>query len=143
MDYWIWLLMGLALLAVELAVPGGFYVIFFGIGALAVGLMVALGLTDPLWLQGVLFAILSVVSLLIFRRRILNRMQAHGTGREIDTLVGTSAVAKCEIGPDGLGKAELRGSTWNARNAGPSSIGCDQSCVVERVEGLTLWVRAE
>ena len=143
MDWWIWVLAGFALLAVEAALPGGFYVFFFGVGALAVGLLAALAGAETLWLQGVLFTALSVVSLLCFRRPILNKMQAHAPAGDVDSLVGASVVAQDEIGPDGLGKAELRGSTWNARNTGESTIGRDQLCVVERVDGLTLWIRAE
>ena len=143
MEWWIWVLAGFALLAFEVVSPGGFYVFFFGSGALAVGLLAALGVAETLWLQGVLFAALSVVSLLCFRRPILNKMQAHPSAGEVDSLVGASAVAQGEIGPGGRGKAELRGSTWNARNAGETTIGRDQSCVVERVDGLTLWVSAD
>jgi len=143
MDWWIWVLAGLALLALEVASPGGFYVLFFGVGALAVGLLAALGVAETLWLQGVLFTALSVASLLCFRRPILNKMRAHEPVGEVDTLVGASAVAQGKIVPGGFGKAELRGSTWNARNAGESTIGRDQLCMVERVDGLTLWVRAD
>ena len=143
MVWWIWVLAGFALLVFELVSPGGFYVFFFGCGALAVGLLAALGVAETLWLQGLLFAALSVVSLLCFRRPILNKMQANAPSGEVDTLVGVSAVAQGEIEPGGRGKVELRGSTWNARNSGETSLGRDQSCLVERVEGLTLWVRPD
>ena len=143
MDWWIWVLAGFVLLAVEMASPGGFYVFFFGVGALSVGLLTALGVSETIWLQGVLFTGLSVVSLLCFRRPILKKMQVHVPTGEIDSLVGASVVVHDEIDPGGLGKAELRGSTWNAKNAGETSIGRDQPCRVERVDGLTLWVRAE
>ena len=143
MVWWIWVLAGFALLVFELVSPGGFYVFFFGSGALAVGLLAALGVAETLWLQGLLFAALSVVSLLCFRRPILNKMQANAPSGEVDTLVGASAVAQGEIEPGGRGKVELRGSTWNARNSGETPLGRDQSCLVERVEGLTLWVRPD
>ena len=48
-----------------------------------------------------------------------------------------------EIGAGGYGKVELRGTTWNARNAGETPVAADQACRVERVEGLTLWIRPE
>lgn len=143
MDWWMWVLAGFVLLAIEMASPGGFYVFFFGVGALAVGLLTALGVTETIWLQGVLITVLSVVSLLCFRRPILKKMHVHAPTGDIDSFVGERAVVHDEIGPGGLGKAELRGSTWNARNAGEAPIGRDQSCRVERVDGLTLWVRAE
>ncbi len=142
-DWWIWVLAGFVLLAVELASPGGFYVFFFGVGSLIVGLLAATGVAEALWLQGVLFTALSVGSLLCFRRPILNKMQARAPDGEIDSLVGSRALALGEIRPGELGKAELRGTPWNARNTGETPIGSDQPCRVDRVDGLTLWVRAE
>ncbi len=143
MDWWIWVVAGFVLLALELASPGGFYLFFFGCGALAAGVLAAAGLAQPLWLQGVLFTVLSMVSLLTFRRPLLKKMQAGASDVEIDSLVGERAWVRDEIVPSGMGKAELRGSTWNARNAGETPLGPDQSCLVEKVEGLTLWVRPD
>lgn len=142
-DWWIWVLAGLLLLAMEVASPGGFFVIFFGVGALTVGLLAAAGVAEALWLQGMLFTALSVVSLLCFRRRILDKMQARAPDGKIDSLVGASALSRGEIGPGELGKAELRGTTWNARNAGETPIASNQPCRVDRVDGLTLWIRAD
>ena len=47
------------------------------------------------------------------------------------------------VAPGGLGKAELRGTQWAARTSGSATLPPGQRCRVERVEGLTLWVRAE
>ena len=143
MDWWIWVLAGFVLLAIEIASAGGFYILFFGVGALTVGLLAALGVTETIWLQGVIFTAVSVVSLLTFRRPIMKQMEANVPAGEIDSLVGASAIVHNEIGPGGLGKVELRGTTWNARNAGETTIGRDQPCRVERVDGLTLWVLAD
>ena len=47
-----------------------------------------------------------------------------------------------EVPPGGVGKAELRGTTWTARTEAASPLAKGQRCRVERVEGLTLWLRA-
>ena len=47
MDWWIWILFGLLLLLVELVTPGGFYILFFGIGAVIVGILVAFESAGP------------------------------------------------------------------------------------------------
>ena len=143
MDWWIWIAAGFVLLVVELAAPTGAYLYFFGMGALVVGLLAVAGLADPLWLQGVLFAAFSLVSLLVFRPLLLRRMQAGTSSGEIDSLVGETATALGEIARQGSGKVELRGTTWNARNAGLRPIRPDQVCRVDRIEGLVLWVSSE
>ena len=68
MDWWIWVVAGFALLTLELASPGVFYLFFFGCGALAVGLLTALGWPVPLWLQGVLFTFLWRCCMIQLRR---------------------------------------------------------------------------
>lgn len=143
MDWWIWVIGGLALLSLELVSPGVFYLFFFGCGALAVGLLAALGWTEPLWLQGVFFTFLSLFSVLFLRPRIMKKMQTDSGDPKIDSLVGERALVQDEIVPNGWGKAELRGATWKARNAGTASVGPGQSCLVEKVDGLTLWVRGD
>ena len=40
MDWWLWILLGLLLFLAELTTPGGFYILFFGIGAVIVGILV-------------------------------------------------------------------------------------------------------
>jgi membrane protein implicated in regulation of membrane protease activity len=48
-----------------------------------------------------------------------------------------------EVPPNGVGKVELRGTVWNARTTQPAALVAKQRTVVERVDGLTLWVRPE
>jgi membrane protein implicated in regulation of membrane protease activity len=143
MTWWLWVLFGFVLLGAELLTPGGFYLIFFGCGALAVGLLTALGWSGPLWFQGILFSVLSVLSVILFRKPLVQKMKAADRSREVDSLVGETAFAVDAIQADGFGKAELRGTAWNVRNVGSSLIQARQRCRVEKVDGLTLWIRAE
>jgi membrane protein implicated in regulation of membrane protease activity len=48
-----------------------------------------------------------------------------------------------EIPSNGIGKAEMRGTSWNARNIGDKPLARGERCRVERVDGLTLVVRHE
>lgn len=143
MTWWIWILLGFALLAAEMMTPGGFYLLFFGCGALAVGLLTALGWTGPLWLQGVFFAVLSIFSVLVFRKPLVQKMKSPEDGRQVDSLVGEIALPVDRIQANGFGKVELRGTVWNARNVGDEAVQPKQRCRVEKVDGLTLWVRPE
>ena len=143
MVWWIWIVLGLALLALEAATPGGFFALFFGLSGVAVGLLAALGVAGPPAMQWVLFSVLAVVALVLLRRPLRARFNLDGVRRSVDRLTGETAVALTDLAPDEVGKAELRGSTWSARNAGPETIPKGRRCLVERIEGLTLWVRAE
>ncbi len=142
MTWWIWMLLGLALLAVEILIPGGIIFLFFGASAMVVGALVAAGLGGPLWLQAVVFSVMSVVSLLTMRGPILRRMQARGGPVEkIDSFVGEAVILTEGIAPQGKGKGELRGTSWTVVNLGESALACGDTRTVERVDGLTLFVR--
>ena len=141
--WWHWLVIGLILAAAELASSGGFYVIFFGIGAIIVGLLASVGLAGPLWVQLLLFAVLSLASLMLFRQRLLSAFQPDPQAPSIDTLVGEVGVAAAEIAAGAIGQVELRGTSWSARNNADVSVGRGTRCRVIRVEGLTLHIVPE
>jgi membrane protein implicated in regulation of membrane protease activity len=140
MLWWYWMFVGLALLGAELVTPGGFYILFFGFSALVVGSVLGLGLDLPDWAQWLLFSLLAVFSLVLFRGRLLTMMKRAAPSAEVDSLIGEQALALEAIGTGGIGKVELRGSTWSAKNSGLIEITKGQRCRVERVDGLTLWV---
>jgi membrane protein implicated in regulation of membrane protease activity len=142
MTWWIWILLGLALLAVEIAIPGGIIMLFFGVSAMIVGVLVALGVGGPLWFQAVLFSVLSVASLLTLRGPILRRMKSTGVSDDqVDSIAGEQAVMLGDIAPGAEGRAELRGTSWAAKNIGDGPLTEGQKCTVDRVDGLKLYVR--
>lgn len=143
MIWWYWIFLGLALLAGELLTPGGFYIFFFGVAALAVGTLAGLELIITDWLQWLLFSALSIISLLLFRGRMLEWTKAAEPSEEVDALVGELAVLLEDVAPQGIGKAELRGSTWTVRNSGHIGLTKGQRARVDRVQGLTLWLVPE
>jgi membrane protein implicated in regulation of membrane protease activity len=142
MEWWHWLVLGLILVALEMAAAGGFYVIFFGIAALAIGGLHMLNAAGPVWFQFLLFSVLSVASLMLFRRPLLRMLQPEGAA-EVDTLVGETAIPLGDIAPGAVGQAELRGSTWSARNLAAATVVRGQRCRVVRVEHLMIYLEPE
>ena len=61
----------------------------------------------------------------------------------VDSLVGQEAILTEELPAGGVGKAELRGTSWNVRSRDGGTLARGRRCRVEQVDGLTLWVRAE
>ena len=142
MAWWIWVLGGLVLLVAEVTTPGGFFAIFFGAGAILVGALKALGWDAPDWAEWLVFTALSVASLAFFRKPLMRRFSLS-SGRPVERMEGERALVTEDVAPDGVGKAEMRGASWTARTAGDAALEKGRRCKVERVEGLTLWLRAE
>jgi inner membrane protein len=143
MQWWQWVVLGLILAGLELASPGGFFIIFFGAGAIVVGLLALAGLSDPLWLQWLLFSIVSIVSLLLFRDPLLRRLRANEPGVVVDALTSDIATAIEDIAPGAIGRAELRGAAWSAKNVGATTLRKGERCRVASVEGLMLHIQRE
>jgi membrane protein implicated in regulation of membrane protease activity len=141
MDWWMWIVGGLLLLVLEISVPGGIILLFFGAAALVVGTLLGIGVEAPVWLQLALFSIISVLSLVTLRGPILQRLKGESDLNSIDSLLGTTAIVMEEAPAGARGKAELRGATWTILNLGNEPLTPGQACVVERVEGLRLYVR--
>ena len=142
MSWWIWILLGIALMAIEAATPGGLFFLFFGISAIAVGLLTGVGWLVQPWLEWASFSAISVLALVLLRRPLKARVNLDGESRPVDRLEGEAGVVLEELPGSGVGKVELRGSTWSARSVA-GTLAKGTRCRVERVDGLTLWVRPE
>jgi membrane protein implicated in regulation of membrane protease activity len=139
MAWWLWVLVGLALLVAEMMTPGGLFALFFGVGALGVALLAAAGVDSVL--QWLAFTVLSLALLVTLRTRLQDRLRPAAAG-PVDSIVGQEVVLTQDLPAGGEGKAELRGAPWSARAASGIPLRAGQRCQVERVDGLVLWVRA-
>jgi hypothetical protein len=140
MPWWIWVLFGLLLLAIELA-SSTLHIGLFAIGAFTVALLVAFGVEMPLWGELITFTMVSVVAIVVVRP-ILVRKLGLNVKKTVDTLVGEHALPLEDIQPQGIGKAEMRGTSWSARNIGDTVLIRGQRCVVTDIDGLVIQIRA-
>jgi inner membrane protein len=143
MTWWYWLVLGLVLIALEMANAGGFYIIFFGVAAIVVAPLAATGLAEPSWFQWLLFSVLSVASLVLFRNPLMRKLNLGAGAADIDTLAGETGTALEDMSAGANGRVELRGTTWSARNTGSTPLPRGHRCVVVRTERLTLLVKPE
>jgi len=137
-----WLAGGLVLMVAELATPSGFFIMFFGLGALTVGIASRVGLIEAPWAQWLLFTALSLAYLLLFRGKLQQRVQPPPPP-PVDSLVGVLAIPQSPIEPGAVGRVEVRGSPWSARNGASVPVNTGQRCTVIGVDGLLLTVRPE
>ncbi len=143
MPWWGWIALGTMLLVSEmLLVDLEFYLVFLGISALLVGAAALSGLDDPVWLQWLLFAALSLVTLVGFRQRVYGKLRGGAPGLAAE-LVGQTGRARERIDPSQQGSVALHGSVWSARNEGEQPIEAGGPVRVLRTEGVTLVVRSD
>jgi hypothetical protein len=142
MAWWFWIVLGTVLLAAEVIISADFYLVFFGIAGLMLGLLAVFGVTLPVWGQWLLFAGLAIAGLVIYRGRWKRKLMT--TDREmLPELEGEVGVAREDIAAGARGRIDLRGSAWDAQNDDSAHLAAGERCVVVRVDGLTLHVRPE
>jgi membrane protein implicated in regulation of membrane protease activity len=140
--WYLWILAGLLLVIGEVTTAGSFYLIFFGAGAILVGALSLFGLHLSLALEGLVFVIASVAALLAFRHRLIARFNRNLVpDLAVDSFSTEAVCAKESIPAGGVGKVEFRGTAWNAHNLSEAPIPAGTRCRVERVEGITLYIR--
>lgn len=129
---WFWLILGALLILSEFFVTG-IVAIFFGVGAVLVGIATALGLLDSLPEQLIMFSVLSVGSLLFARERIRVWFRGNVSDRwDCDKdLIATRGerVTVTRRFSEGVGQVRLSGADWKAE--------CEDG---ELREGDTAWV---
>ena len=70
-------------------------------------------------------------------------LKLDGAPDNVDSMVGETAVPLDDIAPGAVGRAELRGSAWSARNTSAVTLARGQRCRVVRVEHLMIFLEPE
>lgn len=141
MPWWIWILIGLSLFVVEIFIPTDFFMFFFGLAAIVVGMGAAGGLVESMWIQSVGFAVVALAAVAFLRKPLARKWSTPD--KSVGEIVGDSVVLTEDLSPDAMGKGELRGSTWSVRTTSDALLKRGDRCRVDRVEGLVLWVSPE
>ena len=137
-----WLVLGLVLVVAELAISSGFFIIFFGVAALTVGILTGLNMAGSTWVQWLLFSVFSIIYVLLFRGRLQGKVDIPPP-YDVDSLVGVLAIVQERLQPGVVGRVEVRGSMWSARNTSQVTLDAGQRARVVSVDGLTLTVVPE
>jgi hypothetical protein len=140
MEWWGWMILGALLLGSELFfLDAAFYLVFLGIAAAATGLILLTGVTPEVWLQWLIFASLSLITMITFRRRLYGKLRSRGTGYE-DALPGKFIRLESPLAAGASCRQEYRGTTWDVINRSSDDIAADTEVVISRVSGLSLII---
>jgi membrane protein implicated in regulation of membrane protease activity len=143
MSWWSWMIGGAILLGAELGfVNAQFYLVFIGAAALVVGLASAAipGLApDAQW---GLFAILAVLSMVMFRNRLYRRLRGHAPAVQWGPAGGVLTLP-APLEPGQHCQVEHGGTFWTVRNDSAQAMTAGERARVASVQGLTLLVRPD
>ena len=113
--------------------------IWFAAGALVA--MVAAMLEIDLWVQIVLFMVVSVGLLIALRPILKKYINPRKVRTNIDSVIGSQGVVLEQIDNiSGTGRVKLGGMEWAARSASGATIAAGEVIVVEKIEGVKVFV---
>ncbi len=141
MAWWIWMIVGLALLSLEMfAIDAQFYLVFLGLGAMIVGLLEMTGIGMPEWMQWTLFGALSLILMFTIRRQLYEKLRGQAIGYSNLDPDETVEVGE-DLPPGESCRTEFRGTQWTATNIGTSTIASGESAVIDSIDGVNLRIR--
>lgn len=136
----VWFIIGLVLFLLELVLPG-FVIFFFGVGAWITALLCLIA-NPGINLQAIVFAVTSVLSLILLRKMIQKRFfySKDELSKEVeDEFTGKEAVAITDFEPGHTGKVEFKGTSWKAEST--ESIVNGQRVIIRSKEDFKLFVK--
>lgn len=134
-----WLILVAVMLVIEIFTMG-LTTIWFSLGAVAAA--IAAGLGAPLWVQILLFTVVSVVIMILVRPFALKVMDRNRTKTNIDEVIGQQAeVIEAIDNQREQGRVRFRGVEWMARSVDGSTMAAGDVVTVEAVSGVKLLVR--
>ena len=139
--FWIWLALGVILLAVEAAFSTE-WLLWPAVAAGLVAVLTAIGLPLGFWGEVALFGALTVAATLLSRRLIqrVNPADSPDINAREGRLVGQRAQV-VESFIDGRGRVFVSGAEWAAEIDGSTPL-VGESVIVESIDGPRLKVRA-
>jgi membrane protein implicated in regulation of membrane protease activity len=139
----IWFLIGLGMILSEFFLPG-IILVFFGLGAWTAAITSWLGITSGWTSQLLVFAVSSVLYLVLLRRWFQAKFigfegDPQNPQNNLDDFQGQIVIVTEDIDPaKGPGRVEFKGAGWAARSEEPIAAG--QRARVIGVESITLLV---
>jgi membrane protein implicated in regulation of membrane protease activity len=138
MPWWGWIIFGALLLGSELLiVDAGFYLVFIGIAAALTGAIELAGIGLEPWLQWVVFSTVSLVMMVLFRKKLYDKLRGSGVGYETGPS-GEIVTVEQTLQPGETGRMAYRGTEWTVVNSSHQVFEQGQHVQITSVEGLTL-----
>ena len=138
MPWWGWMILGALLFGSELLiVDAGFYLVFIGIAAALTGLVGLAGAGLEPWVQWALFSAIALASMVLFRRKLYEKLRGSGVGYETGP-AGEIVTVEQDLQPGETGRMAYRGTEWTVVNCSKEAFEQGQHVQISRVDGLTL-----
>lgn len=131
-----WLVLGFILIIIEM-LHLSLVLLFFGLSALIVAAVTWAGVQN-LTVQLILFAVLGLSGMLIFRKKLQSSL-SHSKGISIDQ--NTAVVLSSDVPAHGEASIQYQGTSWTAKNESDQDLKKGTRTYIHRTEGVKLIIK--
>ena len=93
-----------------------------------------------MWAQWVAFSVLAIASMVLFRRKLYDRLRGGGSPGMQHAAVDALVTVDEDVAPGRRTRVRLQGTQWTAVNAGWESIAAGAEARVVEVDGVELRI---
>jgi len=137
--WWIWMILA-AICIIGEVFTAGFFLLWFGIGALVAGLLALMGLGAG-W-QWAVFVVVSGVLLVVSRRFAERFTEKQPPGIGADRFIGKQGIVLEEIdNAKNTGRVRVDKEEWRADGDGDEAIPVGKRVIVTRLDGTHMVVK--
>lgn len=139
MAWWIWLIIAIVLVIIEIITLDLVLLMLAG-GALSAGIAAGVGV-ESILAQVLIWAVVSMLLLIFVRKWALEKLRFRQSGSETNaaSYVGQSGIAVTHV--DGVsGRVKFNGEVWTARSLSGAPIVEGANVVVVQIDGATAVV---
>ena len=141
MTWYIWLILFLVFLGLEMVTTGIFFFLCFSTGAMFAMLCSLLGASFQT--EMIVFCAVTLGSLLLIRPLFKMYIAKKKIETNVDSLIGAPAIVIEKIKKNGKGKIKVAGEIWLAVSKDKEDIDFGEDVVIEAVAGTKLVVRKD
>jgi len=135
--WYVWLILFLVFLGLEIMTTGVFFFLCFSTGALFAMLFSLLGASFQVEL--IIFCAVSLASILLIRPLFKKYVAKQKTQTNVDSLIGTKAIVIEDIKVNDMGKVKTEGEIWLAISK--ENIAKGENVIIESIDGTKLVVK--
>lgn len=140
-EFWHWLIAAVVMIIIEMILPAAYF-LWMGISAFVVGLSIYVVPDMPVLIQVIIFGVLSVVCLVLYKRHKKSNPNVNdqpNLNRRGEQYVGRSFTLEEAI-VNGVGKVKVDDSTWKVKG---SDMPAGMKVRVMSVDGTVFNVETE
>jgi membrane protein implicated in regulation of membrane protease activity len=139
MEQWLWIVVALVTLGIEIATVGTLISIWFTIGALAAYVGQLMGLDFSF--QILLFIIVSLISFALVRPLAAKYLSAKQEATNADRYIGRTFTVSEPISAEQWGAIKIQGVRWSCREVKGKPVAVGETVEVVALEGAKLVVK--